>query len=478
MAEDDTPPRFFKVFISHHSSDFMMIPISYNDELPRTLPKTAILQGTGGCFWKVEMKRKRDEVHFGKGWNKFVTDNSLTDGDFLTFVYNGANVFEVSIYGLGGCKEMRAVTEVEEVKEDSVVSLSSTDSDTNSKSEVANTISKNKGKSQVVEVEDESEEAEAETCSESTVAKTTTGSRNKGKKKEKVVGSSNEDSDSDYTEANEDSESDDTEASDQLNAFSESSNNVAQPKKKRERVTIKKIKDPEKYLVDPKNVFFETNVKNRPYELLVSAQLVKDYDLKFKKLVYYTDYHKDGKLQAKTTKWKDNRVCIKKWNRICKRNKLKKGDGILCELKRKEGFVYAREKIRAIAIFALGLCILDVARDTLQGPCRAFLADLAAVDAKRTRAANAFYSFFMAVRNVLGYAAGSYTNLHIMFPFAMTNACDTYCANLKSCFLLSIILLLIVTVTSLWYVKDKQWSPPPVNPDEEKTVSDDPSFGT
>lgn len=56
-----------------------------------------------------------------------------------------------------------------------------------------------------------------------------------GKKKEKVVGSSNEDSDSDYTEANEDSESDDTEASDQLNAFSESSNTVAQPKKKRER---------------------------------------------------------------------------------------------------------------------------------------------------------------------------------------------------------------------------------------------------
>ncbi|CAN7015869.1 hypothetical protein IGI04_013771 [Brassica rapa subsp. trilocularis] len=134
-------------------------------------------------------------------------------------------------------------------------------------------------------------------------------------------------------------------------------------------------------------------------------------------------------------------------------------------------------RVRAIAIFAVGICFLDVASDTLQGPCRAFLADLAAVDAKRTRAANAFYSFFMAVGNVLGYAAASYTNLHTLFPFAMTNACDTYCANLKSCFLLSIILLLIVTVTSLWYVKDEQWSPPPVNPDEDKTVSDDASFG-
>ncbi|KAJ0232000.1 Sucrose transport protein SUC1 [Hirschfeldia incana] len=128
-------------------------------------------------------------------------------------------------------------------------------------------------------------------------------------------------------------------------------------------------------------------------------------------------------------------------------------------------------RVRAIGIFALGFWILDVANNTLQGPCRAFLADLAAGDAKRTRVANAFFSFFMAVGNVLGYAAGSFTNLHKMFPFAMTNACDLYCANLKSCFFLSITLLLIVTVTSLWYVKDKQWSPPPVNPDEEKTKS-------
>ncbi|KAL0801587.1 hypothetical protein Bca101_056763 [Brassica carinata] len=128
-------------------------------------------------------------------------------------------------------------------------------------------------------------------------------------------------------------------------------------------------------------------------------------------------------------------------------------------------------RVRAIVIFAVGFWILDVANNTLQGPCRAFLADLAAGDAKRTRLANAFFSFFMAVGNVLGYAAGSYTNLHKMFPFAMTNACDIYCANLKSCFFLSITLLAIVTVTSLWYVKDKQWSPPPVNPDEEKTKS-------
>ncbi|CAN8298342.1 unnamed protein product [Cochlearia groenlandica] len=131
-------------------------------------------------------------------------------------------------------------------------------------------------------------------------------------------------------------------------------------------------------------------------------------------------------------------------------------------------------KTRAIWFFALGFWILDVANNTLQGPCRAFLADLAAGDAKKTRTANAVFSFFMAVGNVLGYAAGSYTNLHKMFPFTRTQACDIYCANLKSCFFLSIALLLIVTVSALYYVKDKQRSP---EESSEEALVETPFFG-
>lgn len=55
----------------------------------------------------------------------------------------------------------------------------------------------------------------------------------------------------------------------------------------------------------------------------------------------------------------------------------------------------------------------------------------------------------MAVGNVLGYAAGSYTHLYKVFPFSKTHACDVYCANLKSCFFISIALLLILTVLAL-----------------------------
>ncbi|PQQ04406.1 sucrose transport protein [Prunus yedoensis var. nudiflora] len=90
----------------------------------------------------------------------------------------------------------------------------------------------------------------------------------------------------------------------------------------------------------------------------------------------------------------------------------------------------------------------------LQGPCRALLADISGDDTRRMRTANALFAFFMAVGNVFGYAAGAYSHLHKMFPFTLTKACDVYCANLKSCFFLSITLLLVLTIVALTSVKE------------------------
>lgn len=78
----------------------------------------------------------------------------------------------------------------------------------------------------------------------------------------------------------------------------------------------------------------------------------------------------------------------------------------------------------------------------------------------------------MAVGNILGFAAGSYTHLYKMFPFTRTTACDVYCANLKSCFFISIVLLLTLTVLALSYVREKPWSPEQTIADE-KTVEDE-----
>ncbi|KAG7581544.1 B3 DNA binding domain [Arabidopsis suecica] len=118
MASGDILPRFYTVFLSNISSNSLLIPRVYYEHLPRRLPKTAILTGTGGRFWKVAMMSKREQVYFERGWGNFVADNDLKDGEFLTFVFDGHKSYEVSIYGRGECKETRAVIQVEEISDE------------------------------------------------------------------------------------------------------------------------------------------------------------------------------------------------------------------------------------------------------------------------------------------------------------------------------------------------------------------------
>ncbi|EFJ23442.1 hypothetical protein SELMODRAFT_232600 [Selaginella moellendorffii] len=114
---------------------------------------------------------------------------------------------------------------------------------------------------------------------------------------------------------------------------------------------------------------------------------------------------------------------------------------------------------RAIVFFVIGFWLLDLANNTLQGPCRALLADLSGKDYRRTRRANAFFSLFLSIGNVLGYAAGSYSNWPKVFPFTRSEACDKSCANLKSAFIIDVLLLVITTVLSITAADEVPWSP-------------------
>ncbi|QHN99533.1 Sucrose transport protein [Arachis hypogaea] len=94
----------------------------------------------------------------------------------------------------------------------------------------------------------------------------------------------------------------------------------------------------------------------------------------------------------------------------------------------------------------------------LQTPCRALLANLAAGVQRKIRTANTGFSFFVGVENILGYASGSYSGLQHIFPFTRMTAGDVYCAHLKSCFFLSITLLLTLATAVAVYVKEKPLS--------------------
>nr|ACO87669.1 sucrose transport protein [Brachypodium sylvaticum] len=108
----------------------------------------------------------------------------------------------------------------------------------------------------------------------------------------------------------------------------------------------------------------------------------------------------------------------------------------------------------AIIVYLVGFWLLDVGNNATQGPCRAFLADLTENDPRRTRIANAYFSLFMALGNILGYATGAYSGWYKIFPFTVTASCGVSCANLKSAFLLDIIILAITTYVTVASVEE------------------------
>ncbi|CAI7785164.1 unnamed protein product [Closterium sp. NIES-54] len=60
----------------------------------------------------------------------------------------------------------------------------------------------------------------------------------------------------------------------------------------------------------------------------------------------------------------------------------------------------------ACALFVFGFWCLDLSNNTIQAPARALVADLTA-PSSQLDAANAWYSFWMAVGSVMGYSTGA-----------------------------------------------------------------------
>ncbi|KAL0360124.1 UNVERIFIED_CONTAM: Sucrose transport protein SUC2 [Sesamum radiatum] len=95
----------------------------------------------------------------------------------------------------------------------------------------------------------------------------------------------------------------------------------------------------------------------------------------------------------------------------------------------------------------------------IQGPCRALLADLSCQNDALVTLGNAMFSFFMAVGSVMGYGAGSYGKIHQLLPFTSTESCDLNCANIKTCFLISVLLTPFIVTLVVFYVEEERLDP-------------------
>lgn len=109
-------------------------------------------------------------------------------------------------------------------------------------------------------------------------------------------------------------------------------------------------------------------------------------------------------------------------------------------------------RTRAAFVFVIGFWLLDLANNTVQGPARALLADLAGPDQRNS--ANAIFCSWMAVGNILGFSSGASGNWHRWFPFLTSRACCEACGNLKAAFLVAVIFLTLCTLVTLYFAKE------------------------
>ncbi|XP_008802408.1 sucrose transport protein SUT4-like isoform X2 [Phoenix dactylifera] len=113
---------------------------------------------------------------------------------------------------------------------------------------------------------------------------------------------------------------------------------------------------------------------------------------------------------------------------------------------------YKGPRYRAAGVFIFGFWMLDLANNTVQGPARALLADLAGPDQRNS--ANAIFCSWMAFGNILGFSSGASGNWHSWFPFLTTKACCEVCGNLKAAFLVAVAFLMFCMLVTLYFAKE------------------------
>lgn len=106
----------------------------------------------------------------------------------------------------------------------------------------------------------------------------------------------------------------------------------------------------------------------------------------------------------------------------------------------------------AILLAVLGFWILDLANNTLQGPVRSLLVDVARPE-QQSRG-NAIFSVWLAIGNVLGYLAG-WAPWSTWMPWWQSESCDVACADLRCAFTISIVFLLVTVITTCVFTKEK-----------------------
>ncbi|KAJ0241586.1 B3 DNA binding domain-containing protein [Hirschfeldia incana] len=90
------------------------------------------------------------------------------------------------------------------------------------------------------------------------------------------------------------------------------------------------------------NPCFTTKLKQRTYELLIPANVINEHGLTFGDKIKFIDA--EGVMKGERGKLAEDRVCFKGWNRICRRNRVREQDTVICEM------FHVRKKVHSVKI--------------------------------------------------------------------------------------------------------------------------------
>nr|XP_011458372.1 PREDICTED: B3 domain-containing protein Os11g0197600-like isoform X2 [Fragaria vesca subsp. vesca] len=99
-------PSFFKVIIPGYSTRYLRIPPPFLELISNDLSGEATLNSNtcSEWSWNVGVTKTIRSVYFKDGWQEFLKDNSVEDGDFVVFEYEGNMNFNVQIFDNSGCE--------------------------------------------------------------------------------------------------------------------------------------------------------------------------------------------------------------------------------------------------------------------------------------------------------------------------------------------------------------------------------------
>uniref|UniRef100_A0A7N0TR02 TF-B3 domain-containing protein n=1 Tax=Kalanchoe fedtschenkoi TaxID=63787 RepID=A0A7N0TR02_KALFE len=104
-ADTDNLPEFFKVYIADHSLNRMKVPSEFVDYMRGRTWGAAELAGPSGETWQVELAREGKHLFFTDGWQTFVKENMVEQGDFLFFKLHCNLMFSVVIFDETMCEK-------------------------------------------------------------------------------------------------------------------------------------------------------------------------------------------------------------------------------------------------------------------------------------------------------------------------------------------------------------------------------------